>query len=309
MAIGAITTASDKRESLGRARDRAALIPELVVEAHRISNTVIAGWHGRRKRGIGEHFWQYRPHTEGETLARIDWRRSARGDETYVRDLEWEAAHTVWIWCDQSPSMLYRSNAARISKEQRAMVIAFSLAELLSRGGERVGYPGLLRPAMARNGAERLASALMSQSSGTMNDDGMPSLEMVQKYSDLVVVSDFLQPQDDVDALMEAIAARGARAHLIQVVDPAEETFPYSGRTEFVDPETGAKLTAGRAQEWAQDYRNLMAARRQSFAEKCGKRGWSFTVSHTDALASEALLGVYAHMSGQPITTRHNRTG
>lgn len=303
--IGSIVKPSDRADALGRSRQRAALIPELIVEARRIANTVIAGWHGRKKRGIGEHFWQYRPYTEGETLARIDWRRSARDDQTYVRDLEWEAAHTAWIWCDESPSMLYQSTHARISKEHRAMVLAFSLAELLARGGERVGYPGLLKPAMARNGAERLAAALSADANIRAGaSPSRPPLDMVQRFSDIILISDFLEPVAETETLIEEIANRGARAHLIEVLDPAEEVFPYSGRTEFTDPETGQRITAGRAEQWAQAYRDLHAARREALASHCARLGWSYTVSHTDALASEALLGVYGHLTGQALASK-----
>ena len=125
-------------DALVRARQRAALIPDLLIEARRVVNTVIAGWHGRRKRGIGENFWQFRPYVEGESMARIDWRRSARDEHIYVRDREWEAAHTVWLWADPSPSMLFRSANAMVSKESRALVLVLALAERGS--GARIGH-------------------------------------------------------------------------------------------------------------------------------------------------------------------------
>jgi uncharacterized protein (DUF58 family) len=99
--IGEVSAPVSTREALARGRMRASLVPDLLVEARRIVNTVIGGWHGRRKRGIGENFWQFRPYVEGDAMSRIDWRRSARDDHTYVRDREWEAAHTVRLWADQ----------------------------------------------------------------------------------------------------------------------------------------------------------------------------------------------------------------
>lgn len=309
-AIGSVTQPSDRLDALARSRRRTALLPEIIVDAKRIANTVIAGWHGRKKRGIGENFWQYRPHVEGETMARIDWRRSARDDETYVRDLEWEAAHTVWIWCDESPSMLFQSTHARISKEHRAIVLALSLAELLSRGGERVGYPGLLKPVMSKNGAERFASALTANPEQRPNGSAShPPLDQVRRFSDLIIISDFLEPIEEIETLIEDIAKRGARAHLIEVLDPAEEIFPYTGRTEFTDPETGQRITAGRAEQWAGAYRDLHAARRDALSRHCARLGWSYTVSHTDTLASEALLGVFAHLSGEPVVAKPHQRG
>lgn len=291
--IGEASAPVAARDALARARLRASLVPDLLVEARRVVNTVIAGWHGRRKRGIGENFWQFRPYVEGETMSRIDWRRSARDDHIYVRDREWEAAHTVWLWADPSPSMLYKSHAATVSKESRALVLILALAELLSRSGERIAWPGLTDPFTSRNGAERLASHLLHAGDLPTRPELMP----LRRFSDIVIASDFLDPVEETIEWLDPLAQRGVRAHLVEISDPAEESFPYAGRTEFSDPETGQKLTAGRAETLSQDYRRLYVARRQELASWCGKLGWSYTVNHTDRLASEALVKVHLAMT------------
>jgi uncharacterized protein (DUF58 family) len=295
MAIGETSTRSGSPEALIRARQRAALMPDLLIEARRVVNTVIAGWHGRRRRGIGENFWQFRPYTEGESFSRIDWRRSARDDHTYVRDREWEAAHTVWLWADLSPSMLYKSTAASVPKESRALVLVLALAELLSRSGERIGWPGVSDPFTARNGAERIASYLTH----TPVLPARPALDQIRRHSDIVIASDFLDPVEETLEWLDALARRGVRAHLIEIADPAEESFPYSGRTEFRDPETGEKLTAGRAEAVRDDYRNVYLARRLELSAWAKRLGWSFTTNHTDRLASEALVSVHMAMSAE----------
>src|ERR1051325_8310146 len=136
-------------------RTLAASMPRLILEARKIAATVIHGLHGRRRSGSGENFWQFRRyvpgeearrHAWGEGPRRIDWRRSARDDNIYVREQEWEAAHTIWIWPDRSPSMHFVSKLARESKLDRTLTIAFALAEVLVEAGERVGLPGLTRP-------------------------------------------------------------------------------------------------------------------------------------------------------------------
>lgn len=293
--IGEASAPVATSDALARGRLRASLVPDLLVEARRIVNTVIAGWHGRKKRGIGENFWQFRPYVQGEAMARIDWRRSARDDHTYVRDREWEAAHTVWLWADLSPSMLYKSKTATVSKESRALVLAFALAELLSRSGERIAWPGLTDPFSARNGAERLGSHLAQ----AVSLPARPDLSSVRRFSDIVIIGDFLDPVEETMAWLDTLARHGARAHLIEVADPAEESFPYSGRTEFTDPETGDKLTAGRAEQLAEDYRNLYSARREELAAWCKRLGWSYTVNHTDRLASDALVHVHLALTAE----------
>ena len=293
--IGEVAPPVATREALARARTRAALVPDLLVEARRVVNTVISGWHGRRRRGVGENFWQFRPFVEGDAVARIDWRRSARDDHTYVRDREWEAAHTVWLWADPSPSMLYKSTIASVSKESRAIVLVLALAELLSRSGERIGWPGLTDPLSTRNGAERLAARLTHAA-----PVARPDWSQIRRFSDVIIASDFLDEPQDIMAWLDPLTKRGVRAHLIEIADPAEESFPYAGRTEFQDPETGERLTAGRAETLADDYRNQYRARRAELAAWAKRQGWSYTVNHTDRLASEALVTIHMALSTEP---------
>jgi hypothetical protein len=91
-------------------------VPRLILEARRVASTVIHGLHGRRRAGPGENFWQYRRFVSGEPAQNVDWRRSARDDHLYVREREWEASHTVWIWPDRSPSMTFASALSTDSK-------------------------------------------------------------------------------------------------------------------------------------------------------------------------------------------------
>jgi uncharacterized protein (DUF58 family) len=145
------------RRAAGQGRSLAATMPRLILEARRVAATVIHGLHGRRRAGSGENFWQYRRFISGEPASRVDWRRSARDDHLYVREREWEAAHTVWIWPDRSPSMAFQSRLAPCTKLDRTLVMALALAEILVQGGERVGVPGLSRPSGARNVVEKIA--------------------------------------------------------------------------------------------------------------------------------------------------------
>src|SRR6058998_4370719 len=114
----------------GAALAMADSMPRLILEARRIAANVIHGLHGRRRAGAGESFWQYRRFVSGEPSQNVDWRRSARDDHLYVREQEWEAAHTVWLWPDRSLSMAFASKGARDSKLERGLIVTFALAEL-----------------------------------------------------------------------------------------------------------------------------------------------------------------------------------
>ncbi len=292
-ATGAIVHTEQAADLLAPSRLQAALLPDLITQARHIAGSVINGWHGRRKRGTGDNFWQFRPYMQGDMLSRIDWRRSARDDHTYMRDREWETAHTVWLWCDPSPAMLYRSKFSPVSKQHRALVLTLALAELFSRSGERIAYPDVLLPLTARNGAERLATALAQH--GTLPPQ--PDLQPLQRFNELVLISDFLQPIDQLQAQFAQIAGRGIRAHLIAIADPAEADFPFSGRTEFTDPVSGKRLTAGKAQTYAQDYRRLYQAQKDTLRELCTGYGWSYVNAPTDKPAAHALTALHGFLS------------
>ena len=292
-ATGTITSPEQAIDLLSPSREQAALMPDLITQARHIAGSVINGWHGRRKRGTGDNFWQFRPYAQGDMLSRIDWRRSARDDHTYMRDREWETAHTIWLWCDPSPSMLYQSRFSPVSKQHRALVLTLALAELFSRSGERIAYPEIMPPLLARNGAERLATALLQQKTASAE----PDLQSLQRFNELVLISDFLQPADVLSAKLDQIARRGIRAHLIPVADPAEADFPFAGRTEFRDPVSGTVLIAGQAQTYAEEYRRLYQAQREFLRETCTKFGWSFITSSTDKPAAQALTTLHGFLA------------
>ena len=113
-----------------------ARLPSLIIAARRVAQTVRHGVHGRRRAGSGETFWQFRPFLSGEPSSRVDWRRSAREERAFVREREWEAAHTVWIWFDRSASMQFGSSLAPATKVDRAAILALAFADLCVRGAD-----------------------------------------------------------------------------------------------------------------------------------------------------------------------------
>ncbi len=275
-------------------RGLADALPDLLVEAKQVANTIAIGWHGRRRAGPGESFWQFRPFTAGEPMKRIDWRRSARDDHLYVREREWEAAHTVWLWADLSASMAFRSRLSAVSKRDRALVLLLGLAELLAKTGERVGLPGIRRPNSDRYAAERIAATLTHVSDPV----ALPDTHEIRRFSEVVLFADLLDPIEKIAGWIRQVATTGARGHLVMVLDPIEESFPFSGRTEFRDPESGARLTAGRAESWRAAYTARLDAQREAIRDLTRKAGWTFVLHHTDHPASEPLLLLHSRLSG-----------
>jgi len=294
------TTASQQEtqsiaQAVGGGRALAATMPRLILEARRVAATIIHGLHGRRRAGPGENFWQYRRFMSGEPAARVDWRRSARDDHLYVREQEWEAAHTVWIWPDRSASMSFKSALALDGKLERTLVIAFALAEVLIEGGERVGIPGLMRPTASRNVIERMAEAMLHDAAARTS---LPASFAPSPRAEIVLLSDFWSPIGEVEHMIAQLAASHAHGHAVQIADPAEETFPYAGRIEFVEPEGAGAITAGRAETWRADYQARIERHRAAIRAQTDHLGWTFIIHRTDRPASDLLLALHARLSG-----------
>jgi uncharacterized protein (DUF58 family) len=94
-----------------------------------------------------------------------------------------------------------------------------------------------------------------------------------------------------------ALAGRSVRLHILQVLDPAEETFPYDGRLEFRDPETGGTWLAERAGGLREGYRSRLKDHREDIALMARRANYSFGVHHTDRPASEGLIFLYGRLS------------
>src|SRR3954453_8087361 len=285
------------RRATGAGRQLSVTMPRLILEARRVAGTIIHGLHWRRRAGTGENFWQFRRFMSGEPAARVDWRRSARDDNLYVREREWEAAHTVWLWPDRSPSMVFASPLVWETKLDRALVVAFALAEGLVEGGERVGIPGLMRPSASRNIIEKMAEIIVHDPTARAN---LPPSFAPSPQSEIVVLSDLWSPITDVHKTIAQLSANGAHGHVVQIVDPAEETFPFSGRVEFYDPEDGHTITVGRAEAWRADYQARLERHRAEIRAETDRLGWSFIIHRTDRTSTELLLKLHAQMGQGP---------
>jgi uncharacterized protein (DUF58 family) len=275
----------------------AAPLPPLLVEAERVAATVAQGVHGRRRVGTGETFWQFRRYQFNDDAQRIDWRQSGKSDALYVRENEWDAAESVWLWCDRSLSMTYQSSFSAITKRDRARLILIALASLLVRGGERIA---LLDepdpPASGRVAQRRLAHALLRPGGA---GDSMPPQRLLPRDAAIVLASDFLSPIEALRPQVERFAMRGIKGHLLQILDPAEEDLPFNGRTRFEGIEEEADLTVGRAEDLRESYARALRAHRATLADLARHYGWSFASHRTDRPPQGALLALYAALSGE----------
>lgn len=279
-----------------RAEALADPLPPLLARARHLAAGVVLGEHGRRRPGLGDAFWQYRRAQPGDPARSIDWRRSARSDRHYVQEKEWQAAQAVMFWVDRSRAMQFAS-AKHETKAARAALIALAAAVLLVDGGERVGLsespnPPLRGPLQL----ERIAGALDTPAAP---DYGAPETATLPRHSRAVFLSDFLGPLTALEAALATAADRGVTGALVQLLDPAEEVFPFDGRTVFHSVGGGVEHETREAGALRDRYLDRLAERKARLEELAARTGWQYHLHHTDAAPAAALLWLYRALEGR----------
>jgi uncharacterized protein (DUF58 family) len=256
---------------------------------------VAQGVHGRRRVGVGETFWQFRPYQPGDATARIDWRQSARSAQLFLRDQEWEAAETVWLWADASGSMAYSSAPRMPTKQDRAALLLLALASLLTRAGERIALLGdQRRPTGGRAAVAGLCERL---GANPEVDASVVPMQQLPRYARLVLISDFFVPLPELRERLRGFVAMGVRGHLLQILDPAEPILPFAGRVRFEGLENDGAALIGNVDSIRGRYRDRIEAHRHGLRELARNLGWTLASHVTDHPPEPPLLALYNALS------------
>lgn len=294
-------TAGDHLGLRRDARSLSSAFPPMLVAASRIAASIAHGVHGRRRQGPGEDFWQYRHYSPGDATQHIDWHKSARSTHVFVRENEWAASNTLWVWAAADPGMSYRSHLAAASKHERAATIALALAMLAMRAGERVAIPGYPYPPDHTGRALQRMARWLAAPPDSAKQDLPPAVEL-NRFSSCVLLGDFLRPLDAVAARLSVLATRGVAGHIVQVLDPAEETLPFAGRTEFREFAGPRRVVIGKVETLRPSYHDRLRHHRDGLRDLARRLGWTFTVHHTDQAPGTLLLSLYTLLSGDRST-------
>ena len=279
-----------------KAETQAARLPALLARAEHLAGAVLLGEHGRRRAGLGDDFWQYRPAQTGDSRRMIDHRRSAMGDVQFVREREWQIAQSVMLWVDQGASMRFASTADLTTKAERARVLGLACAILLVRGGERVGLSGTRLP--PRRGNPQILRLANLLSEDAEEDYAPPEHRAMVPNARAVFISDFMGDIAAVRTALTKAADRGVRGVLLHVLDPAEEAFPFRGRTVFESMSGTIEHETLKAADLKERYLDRLAARKAELQHLCSVAGWQYGLHHTDSSAQAGLLWIWRALDG-----------
>jgi uncharacterized protein (DUF58 family) len=286
---------ADQTRLRDSAEQIAAGLPPLLVAAERLASVISLGVHGRRKSGMGENFWQFRRFQAEDASTAIDWRQSAKSQHLFVREREWEAAEAVWLWRDGSAGMRFKSDYSDTTKIDRASVLTLALGSLLIKGGERIALYGDGRaPSTGRAALNRVAHELIEQQA----DESLPPDAPVSKNSTFVWFSDFLSPLGEIENTLRRLARAGLSGQLVHIIDPAEEDFPFQGRTRFESPAGRQSEIFGRVETMQGAYRARFRAHAETLRDLSRRLGWGYLAHRTDKRPEIALVALFEALGG-----------
>lgn len=276
-----MTPASDLR---ARAETLARQLPP-IRQGTPAAQTAQPGSAGRRRPGQGETFWQYRRYGSEDPAGSIDWRRSARGDDLYVRESELETSRSALFWADGSPGFRWKAATDSFTKAQDAITLMLAAAILMAAEGERVGALGSEQKAgLGTRAIDRLASELLGQQGQPFAPAGRASL--------VVIASDFYEPAETWRARLQPVAARCRHGVLLAVSAPDEAAFPFRGRLQLTCPATDRRRLLGRAETVREQYLRRFEAQVRSISALAGELGWG----HVRHVTGEPMLPAAARL-------------
>jgi uncharacterized protein (DUF58 family) len=194
--------------------------------------------------------------------------------------------------------MAFNSHLSPTPKRDRALVLMLATAELLVRAGERIALLGLTAPMASRKATSRIAETLSAHEADPALQKSLPPPARLSRFSSALLFGDFLDPPQAIAERLRHMAEGGVTGHLVQILDPAEESLAYEGRMEFRSPEGSERWIADRVETLRTAYTQRLAAHRAEIEEAARRIGWSFLLHHTDRPAAEPLLTLIMRLQG-----------
>ncbi len=230
-------------ESIRARVDWGELAP-LRLRARQVAEGVYAGMHRSARRGAGVEFGGFREYVPGDDLRWLDRRSFLRHERLVVRQFETETDRALCLLVDASASMGFRGQGAPAAKFAFAAVVAAALSRVALASGDPVSLTfigGARAPQVPRSSGreqfERIVAALEAvQPAGDAHADlavldrALQDLARTTRRGAIVVVlSDLLDLPAGANDRVSALGSHGRVLSVVQTLDPAEASFPFSG--------------------------------------------------------------------------------
>jgi len=274
-----------------KAEELSNKIPSLYVKADRIANTIWEGMHNRNKDGLGDNFWQFRKYEYGDPAHLIDWKKTAKSNETFIQEKELQTLQNFVIWRDTSRSMNFRSSESIDTKLYRANLFTLTLTIILSKSGENIVLNGLKTELLKGGNAVNFVSNQINEKV-TDSFKSSPNINEIKNNSDVILIGDFLNNINETEKTIKELSNRGINGIIIQILDPAERFFPYKGRINFNGLEGEQNILIGKAESVRNDYKKAIKIHIEKLEKLTTSYSWKYILDNSDQDASISLQNI-----------------
>lgn len=278
-----------------------ARLQNLELRARTVVEGFISGLHQSPFRGYSLEFAEHREYSPGDEIRHIDWKVYGRTDRFFVKQFEQESNLRVNLLVDLSGSMNFRGGRAPLSKFDTAAVLAAGLAVLGLRQNDSAGLALLgesgvrsVPPRSSRSHLNVILDALVSASpgGGTALSRGLETVALsARKRGLFILFSDLLDDPGSVLRSLKFLQFKRNEIKVVQLLDPDELDFPFSGSVEFTSLEDGAKLVLD-AGSYREDYRKAVRRLIERYRAALRDAGIEYYCHSTDEPPDAVLRSV-----------------
>ena len=274
-----------------------AKLSSLKIRVRHVVEGLLSGLHSSPYKGHSLEFAQHREYSSGDELRHIDWKVFGRSDRFFVKQFQDETNLRAYIILDASGSMGFKS-ANNPSKLEYASSLCAALSYLLLNQEDAVSlgvFDAALRsfiPAhhqlshlsLLLEKLEKLSPGGKTDIPGVLKGFG----RFMKKRGLLIFVSDLLSDVEGVSNALKYFRYRHHEVMVLQVLDPEEINFGYSGENVFTHMEDGSSVFAD-AGEMGDEYRRLFSGFLSGYKTAFRQAGIDYNLVTTDMPVEKAL--------------------
>lgn len=279
---------------------------QIEIHTSRLATNALGGNYTSVFRGQGIAFREVRPYQPGDDVRLIDWNRTARMGEPFVKIFTEEREMTVMLVVDVSASESFGTK--RATKGRVAAEVAALLAFSAIKGGDRVGLvlasdrvERIVPPRKGEKHVLRVTREVLATSPSRATDlaIGLETLTRVAKRRSVAfVISDFFIPEGERRQRFERMLSLASAKHdvvAIELVDPRDDELPDLGLAMLEDLETGEEVLVDTSDKAVRDkYGSLARARRNSVRSVFKRLGIDIVTVKTDGSYAKPIRDLFA---------------
>lgn len=229
-------------------KDIVKKVKQIEIRTKKKTEQTLMGQYHSAFKGQGMTFSEVRPYQFGDEIRRIDWNKTARFREPFVKVMEEERELTMMLVVDISASMDYGTKTQL--KREYVAEIAASLGFSAAGNNDKVGLIlfadkvyKVIPPAKGRKHILAIISNILTADyipAPARVDEALQYMMGIFKKKSLVFLfSDF---EDAYDSKILRVASRKHQLLGMRIYDDKDSEIPDIGYTLFRDAETGSQV-------------------------------------------------------------------